>query len=377
MVRIVRAAGGQGSALECQLTNAREYLTGSAAQRREHDSSLFDAFLAVVAVDLASPDWSVSGRGVTSEEEAAARRELARDLLKQAYQVGECCDRMRRGWREASHAAVRWRAQAEEGRAMLRLVLRAWREVRDGVRAGTAGWEARWAEDVEMCTLARRLSFPPHVTQEALEGAWQLNVLLAYMRLVRAGAVRTSRRCSTAWQRTQHEHRRRQLRLSWEGAMPGERSAKYARRAEEAESSTHGVTSGAAAVRVRRAQSQRRQLHEQQQQHAPKKHRAAAVSRTDAKVLYCEECPSSQVSNSANESGSSLQPASLQPDPEVSEEGEPVTDAPAHLRSRWTDALLFFTPRARDAVNLRLGSARAVLPPDARLRDAKRPRGDG
>ena len=142
---------------------------------------------------------------------------------------------------------------------MLRLVLRAWREVRDGVQAGTAKWEARWEHDAAECALARRVRFSPsgdddtaQVTQEAFfgEAAWQLRVLLAFMRLVRAGPVADARRRSPTWQHAQHERRLRALQLSWEHAMPGERSQKYSWREEAAMSEAHGVTSGAAAVRV-------------------------------------------------------------------------------------------------------------------------------
>ena len=53
------------------------------------------------------------------------------------------------------------------------------------------------------------------------------------------------------------------------------------------------------------------------------------------------------------------------------------TDQPAHLRSRWTDTLLFLTPHAHTLMCRHLGIVNAAQPPDARLRDARRPRGDG
>ena len=137
---------------------------------------------------------------------------------------------------------------------MLRLALRAWREVRDGVQAGTARWEARLERDDAEGALARRVMFGPRdkegtvqVTQEAFYGeeAWQLRTLLAYMRLVRAGHVGAARRRSPTWQRVQHERRLRDLQISWEHAMPGERCQKYSWREEEAVSDERGVTSAA------------------------------------------------------------------------------------------------------------------------------------
>ena len=53
-------------------------------------------------------------------------------------------------WGQASAAEVARRGRAEEGRGMARLVLRAWREVCDGVAAGAAKWEGRW-EAAEAC----------------------------------------------------------------------------------------------------------------------------------------------------------------------------------------------------------------------------------
>ena len=185
----------------------------------------------IVAVDLASPTW-LSGQGDACEFESLARLELAKELVGKAVAVGTCCDSLRWGWREASQATIKWREEAEAGRGMLRLALRAWREVRDGVQAGTARWEARLERDDAEGALARRVMFGPRdkegtvqVTQEAFYGeeAWQLRTLLAYMRLVRAGHVGAARRRSPTWQRVQHERRLRDLQISWEHAMPGER----------------------------------------------------------------------------------------------------------------------------------------------------------
>ena len=368
---------------------AREYLTGSAAQRRVCDEAGYAAYQRVAAVDLENAGWSVSGAGATSELEKTARIELAKELFEMATAVSMCSDDLRWGWREASRDAVKWREEAEAGREMLRLVLRAWREVRDGVQAGTAKWEARWEHDAAECALARRVRFSPsgdddtaQVTQEAFfgEAAWQLRVLLAFMRLVRAGPVADARRRSPTWQRAQHERRLRALQLSWEHAMPGERSQKYSWREEAAMSEAHGVTSGAAAVRVRRAQQQQQQRQQQgrrdaPQQHTRKKARPASPPPTSQQptaslCLPCDEGHSPGIPQEAPNSGflnSGI--------PHVDTAND--MDPPAHLRSRWTDALLSLTPHAHAVACRHLGIACAMLPPDARLRDAQRPRGDG
>ena len=272
---------------------------------------------------------------------------------------------------------------------MLRLALRAWREVRDGVQAGTARWEARWERDDAEGALARRVMFGPRdkegtvqVTQEAFYGeeAWQLRTLLAYMRLVRAGHVGAARRRSPTWQRVQHERRLRDLQISWEHAMPGERCQKYSWREEEAVSDERGVTSGAAAVHVRRAQQQQSERQQQQQQQhmlenelgpqrrMPNTPRPSAQLPAVSQPSQCGECdernePTMETIDSGH---STAMPAA-----------GAETDQPAHLRSRWTDTLLSLTPHAHTIMCRHLGIVNAAQPPDARLRDARRPRGDG
>jgi hypothetical protein len=63
---------------------AREYLTGSAAQRRACDEAGYAAYQRVAAVDLENANWSVSGAGATSELEKTARIELAKELFEMA-----------------------------------------------------------------------------------------------------------------------------------------------------------------------------------------------------------------------------------------------------------------------------------------------------
>ena len=89
----------------------------------------------------------------------------------------------------------------------------------------------------------------PHLHAE--EG-WQTRVLLTWMRLVHAGKVHERRRGNHAW-RERDQHAKSQVAvLAWEGAMPGERCAKFSHAREEEVSTERGVTSGAASVIVRR-----------------------------------------------------------------------------------------------------------------------------
>ena len=64
---------------------------------------------------------------------------------------------------------------------MLRLVIRLWREVRDGVRAGTAKWDARWAaSEGHTCKLAQRLTFGAGGSAWATEEGWQVRALFVH-----------------------------------------------------------------------------------------------------------------------------------------------------------------------------------------------------
>ena len=91
----------------------------------------------------------------------------------------------------------------ESRREWLRVCMRAWREVGDQVRAGTAAWEQRWARTMNdgsaECALARRLTLPEGPCILWGETGWCVRVMLAYMRLVRAGKVRAKREQSAPW----------------------------------------------------------------------------------------------------------------------------------------------------------------------------------
>lgn len=107
-----------------------------------------------------------------------------------------CCGR--RGRQRKWHGEKRWRVV---GRGILRVLLRAWREVSDGVPAGAAVWDGRWnAATQHDCLLARRLVFSDgcDVTWWT-DGGWQVQMLLTWQRLVRAGVVRAARRRSSRW----------------------------------------------------------------------------------------------------------------------------------------------------------------------------------
>ena len=91
----------------------------------------------------------------------------------------------------------------------MRVCLRAWREVADGVQAGAAAFEQRWRRE-EDCALARRLVIGSAAQQRWGEAEWlAARRVLTWMRLVRAGAVHRARSQNPAWRAARANWRER------------------------------------------------------------------------------------------------------------------------------------------------------------------------
>ena len=131
----------------------------------------------------------------------------------------EAATNLRNAWHESAAAEIARRERMEAGRGQLRVLMRAWREVCDDVRAGAAQWDARWeAERPGDCTLARRLTFDGEGSVWEAEEGWRMRMVLAWQRLVAGGRVRVARRRSSAWQAAE----RRKMEATAQRAMwPG------------------------------------------------------------------------------------------------------------------------------------------------------------
>ena len=217
MQRLVVAAGGRASALLAQLEAAHAYAGARRADRAQQPAATWHAFHRVAGGDLEAVDWPVHG---ALDEESAARavRDLADALAGRACAVGAAEAGLREAWRASSAAEVEWRDRQEAGRGVLRVCLRAWREVTDKVCAGAAKWAQEWAEsgpDAGTCALARRLAFRgaykagSDEQQQWQPGTWACAFVLTWMRLVRAGAIRSARTHVEAWVAAQAARRRR------------------------------------------------------------------------------------------------------------------------------------------------------------------------
>ena len=225
MMRAVCDAGGLGSALHEQLGRALTYLV--APERAHADEADFGAYQAVVAGDLPRVDWPLA-QGTDAEQLTRAREELAGVLAPCAIAVGAECEDMRRQWHAATRREVARRDERDANRDWLRLCMRAWREVADGVPAGAAAFDQRWARgegcgppprEVDAfrswargvdCALARRVRGGKDGERKWSEVTWLwARRVLTWQRLIRAGSVHRRRQLNPAWQaKREAEHRR-------------------------------------------------------------------------------------------------------------------------------------------------------------------------
>ena len=213
MMRAVRDAGGLGSALHERLAGALTYLM--APQRASAAAADWEAYHAIVAGDLPNIDWPAVG-GTSMEQVKQAREDLARALAPLAIEVGGACEDMRCQWRAAAQHEVARRDEREAHRGWLRVCMRAWREASDGLPAGAAAFDQRWARG-EDCALARRLRIGEGALRKWGEVEWlAVRRLLTWQRLVRAGHVHRMRRRSPAWQAA----REAAHRSAWYSCLP-------------------------------------------------------------------------------------------------------------------------------------------------------------
>ena len=208
----------------------------------------------LVSGDLDAPDWSLSADG-DDEQEQRARDELADKLAKMVVAVGAWPIGAQARWQSAAAREVAWREGVEASRGILRLCLRAWRELKDGIQAGTAAWEQRWGRSLSgsgECALACRLTFGARTARQWADGGGMVRMMLAWLRIVGAGTVHARRRRSDTWRSIDTAWRSRIACVHFDGALPLSYSPQMNWQREEAVASARGVSSGAAAVLTRR-----------------------------------------------------------------------------------------------------------------------------
>ena len=193
--RHVVRAGGAVSELRALVSTARAYVELDDAARASSPDAGWQALRRLYACDVPAPDWPLPG-GMTDEETLEA--EAARDKIIVTEFMGlvRLASELRTAWRDAAAPRVQWRDRREASRGIMRVIVRAWRELTDGMRAGTARWEGHWSSSDAHAPLARRLKFPAKPSVWAGEPGWRVRMVLAWQRLVRQDAVRLRRRRS-------------------------------------------------------------------------------------------------------------------------------------------------------------------------------------
>jgi len=251
--RAVENAGGRGSRLWRALTEAGMYCAGNHAARRAKPRESWEAMRAVLSYNLPKPDWEegLAGEGTP----------LTKCVLVALGGVNRNMEELKTAWCTGTAPEVKRRERFENGRGTLRTILRAWREVTDGVPANAAKWDQRWKEaesDVGGCKLAMRVRFQEgDGVKYYAEEAWLARLLLTWMRLCRAGKVAVARRGSAKWREAERERRSRlhELHKTARQRAGHSRCVETHHQAQERMAEEHGVTSGAAAILERRSRT--------------------------------------------------------------------------------------------------------------------------
>ena len=130
LVEPSREPGGQ----DCAPLPALRLPAAPVTQRAAKPAADSAAVRRVIAIDLPPPPPLADDAAAERQERAALAKALAAELRRLVMAVAAAEDT----WRDAAAPVVRAREGREERREWLRLVLRAWREVADGRRAGAA-----------------------------------------------------------------------------------------------------------------------------------------------------------------------------------------------------------------------------------------------
>jgi hypothetical protein len=210
----------------------------------------------MVACDAPKPDWPLPG-GLTEKESKDMLTQVDKKITAAWMELLVAAHEIRVAWQMASAVRAKRRANFEAGREVVRVVLRAWREAADTVRAGAAKWDHHWYSSAAQhrSPLAARLYFPVP-SQWPSSQSWNARVLLAWMRLVRARTVHRQRMHSASWRRLDDSRRRAACGMA--APLGDLRTLDCSHCHEACPQCAHDVktdnacTSGAAAVHLRR-----------------------------------------------------------------------------------------------------------------------------
>ena len=281
MEHSIAAAGGRGSALHDQIRDAWEYRRLTAEQRRAQPGHGYAALLGVLACNVPKPDW-LETDDATEQEITTNRRLLEKRIRDEWLQLLQHEHELGAEWATASTTELARRTTQEGGRDFLRVVMIAWREVTDGIRAYAAKFDAHTQTDAGGARLARRLTFS-NESGAIAEAGCILRALLEWQRLVRGGRTRRTRETSTTYRTATTQLRQQALQL-WPPC--GIHSHKAPReeilmRDEAHMGGERAATSGAAAVLARRIAKAERQQGEASDRDTHKRQRTETTGRAN------------------------------------------------------------------------------------------------
>ena len=223
----VREAGGAASKLMHHLDMAHSYISASKAARSEQPDENWQAYHKIIAADLPNTDWQIC-EGCDEDEdgmgEKIARDELGAKLANNCSVVGLCCKGLLDKWNEVAAPEVEWRERGEAMREVLRVIVRSWREMTDGVRANAASAAHRMERAKEGSgeyVLAKRLRIIDIDRTTELwnkpEALW-VRFLFKWIRLVKARVLRKAKESSEPFRSTHAAWKLRNLSLNvaWE-----------------------------------------------------------------------------------------------------------------------------------------------------------------
>ena len=151
-----------------------------------------------------------------------------------------------------TRAEVAQRERMDTGRGMLRLIIRAWREVTDGIRAGAAKWDQRWTATEIGSPLARRLAFQRHTMEDGTDVGWRMQAILTWMRLIRADKVKQIRCRSDTWRANEQRRLHQSYANNQAAPLTAHMHQPYTWQEQTQISTDTGASSGAAAVILKR-----------------------------------------------------------------------------------------------------------------------------
>ena len=105
----------------------------------------WEALRRVIGCNVPDIEWIAPG-GMSDIECAAWCKEVDKAVVSGWNAILKEAQDLRQSWQQAAAPVIAWRTRMEAGRGVLRVLLRAWREIVDDVRAGAAKWEGRWQD---------------------------------------------------------------------------------------------------------------------------------------------------------------------------------------------------------------------------------------